>query len=310
MNQPSPQTPAGLIELSFNDFQIWDNKETKPDNTTPMLVPIAGDASDKLMYRLINHHLQLICMSFQVWSGGFGGDPENWLAMQKALFTMDIPVPYLVGVDKKNFCIWIHDLGDEFIISKVKNNQLTKTTGKINTVLDYYKEALEILVKAQYPNHKIFHPALERHFDFEKLMSEIVFFIDKFLNKFLNLSVSLDKEEYAELNNEIKNIVHFLDSRQRVLCHRDYHSRNIMIYNRRVFWIDFQDARMGPHTYDVVSLLRDSYVNIDWEIRLSLFKYYKEILNKKRCELSLIPISEDDLDYEFMIMGLQRNIKA
>ena len=47
----------------------------------------------------------------------------------------------------------------------------------------------------------------------------------------------------------------------RVLCHRDYHSRNLMYHDERLYIIDFQDARMGPDTYDLVSLLRDSYMD-------------------------------------------------
>ena len=48
-----------------------------------------------------------------------------------------------------------------------------------------------------------------------------------------------------------------------MLCHRDYHSRNLMLHDGSLYIIDFQDARMGPDTYDLVSLLRDSYVDLD-----------------------------------------------
>ena len=47
-----------------------------------------------------------------------------------------------------------------------------------------------------------------------------------------------------------------------MLCHRDYHSRNLMMHESLLYMIDFQDARMGPDTYDLVSLLRDSYVDL------------------------------------------------
>ena len=47
-----------------------------------------------------------------------------------------------------------------------------------------------------------------------------------------------------------------------MLCHRDYHSRNLMLHDGSLYIIDFQDARMGPDTYDLVSLLRDSYVDL------------------------------------------------
>ena len=53
-----------------------------------------------------------------------------------------------------------------------------------------------------------------------------------------------------------------LAAEPRVLCHRDYHSRNLMLHEDRLYIIDFQDARMGPDTYDLVSLLRDSYVDL------------------------------------------------
>ena len=53
-----------------------------------------------------------------------------------------------------------------------------------------------------------------------------------------------------------------LAAEPRVLCHRDYHSRNLMLHDGSLYIIDFQDARMGPDTYDLVSLLRDSYVDL------------------------------------------------
>ena len=57
-------------------------------------------------------------------------------------------------------------------------------------------------------------------------------------------------------------MVEELASEPRVLCHRDYHSRNLMVHGGQLYVIDFQDARMGPDTYDLASLLRDSYVDI------------------------------------------------
>ena len=57
-------------------------------------------------------------------------------------------------------------------------------------------------------------------------------------------------------------IVRELAAEPRVLCHRDYHSRNLMLRGDRLFIIDFQDARLGPDTYDLASLLRDSYVDL------------------------------------------------
>mgnify|MGYP000452784728 CR=1 FL=1 len=83
-----------------------------------------------------------------------------------------------------------------------------------------------------------------------------------------------DNPDYKGLYEDLNLLAKKLDACERVLCHRDYHVRNIMLKNEKIYWIDFQDARMGPHSYDVVSLVRDSYVNITWETRKNLFSYY------------------------------------
>ena len=68
--------------------------------------------------------------------------------------------------------------------------------------------------------------------------------------------------EREALREEWSTIVDELAAEPRVLCHRDYHSRNLMLHDGSLYIIDFQDARMGPDTYDLVSLLRDSYVDL------------------------------------------------
>ena len=72
----------------------------------------------------------------------------------------------------------------------------------------------------------------------------------------------LSPAERTALAEEWAAIAGELAAEPRVLCHRDYHSRNLMLHDGACYIIDFQDARMGPDTYDLVSLLRDSYVDI------------------------------------------------
>ena len=74
--------------------------------------------------------------------------------------------------------------------------------------------------------------------------------------------VGLTAAERGALTAEWAAIVEELAAEQRVLCHRDYHSRNLMLHDGSLYIIDFQDARMGPDTYDLASLLRDSYIDI------------------------------------------------
>ncbi len=97
-------------------------------------------------------------------------------------------------------------------------------------------------------------------------------------------------------------IVDELAAEPRVLCHRDYHSRNLMLHEGRLYVIDFQDARMGPDTYDLVSLLRDSYVDLGEQVVNDLIAYF--------LALKGIPAEESAFRTRFDIMALQRNLKA
>ena len=86
-----------------------------------------------------------------------------------------------------------------------------------------------------------------------------------------------------------------------MLCHRDYHSRNLMLCDGSLHIIDFQDARMGPDTYDLVSLLRDSYVDINDSELDGFIAYF----------LAFKGISDAvEFRRRFDVMAVQRNLKA
>jgi aminoglycoside/choline kinase family phosphotransferase len=87
-----------------------------------------------------------------------------------------------------------------------------------------------------------------------------------------------------------------------VLCHRDYHSRNLMLSQGQLYLIDFQDARMGPDTYDLASLLRDSYVDLPED-------FVAERLEEFR-QRAVPGESRDTFLRRFELMSIQRNLKA
>jgi aminoglycoside/choline kinase family phosphotransferase len=93
----------------------------------------------------------------------------------------------------------------------------------------------------------------------------------------------------------------------RVFVHRDYHSRNLMVTKPNPGVLDFQDAVYGPVTYDLVSLLRDAYIEweeerqIDWAVR-----YWE------KARAAGIPVDADFASFwrDFEWMGVQRQIKV
>jgi len=92
-----------------------------------------------------------------------------------------------------------------------------------------------------------------------------------------------------------------------VLVHRDYHSRNLMYLNdNSPGIIDFQDAVIGPITYDLVSLLRDCYISWSPE----LIAQWRSVYYKRLVSLDLIDVSPEQFKRWFDLMGLQRHLKA
>jgi hypothetical protein len=88
----------------------------------------------------------------------------------------------------------------------------------------------------------------------------------------------------------------------RVLTHRDFHSRNLMCHQGALYWIDFQDARMGPATYDLASLLRDSYVELGEGFVADLAEEFRQ---------RAVPgEGRDTFLRRLELMSVQRNLKA
>lgn len=296
----------------FANLPLPDHPSEAPQAShEPWLRMIAGDASDRKFYRLEGAKIGAICMRFPKWQGGYGGDPISWLGMHKALVHMGLPVPEVLQVDEAKACIWTEDFGDNFLNCAMNGDRLDASAPQCAESMNHYFQAIDLLVMAQYPQTKsIDHPALSLFFDQEKLMFEMRFFVTHFLNGLLKLNATEDSPEWAPLFRDFEKLSEWLGNRARVLCHRDYHVRNVMVVQGKAKWIDFQDARMGPHTYDVVSLVRDSYIQIPTETRRILYNYYFEKMNNARLLLGIPAMSQQEYEVEIIHMGLQRNIKA
>jgi aminoglycoside/choline kinase family phosphotransferase len=91
-----------------------------------------------------------------------------------------------------------------------------------------------------------------------------------------------------------------------VLTHRDYHARNLMMRGDEMHIIDYQDARMGPASYDVASLLSDPYTTLSHEVVLELIEAF--IQSKAQSKLPLPNV--DEFRVELKLMTVQRMLKA
>ena len=126
-----------------------------------------------------------------------------------------------------------------------------------------YRQAVCLIEIVQRRGAELASPAYPPYgvaFDVEKLLWELEFFTKHYLEAYRGASISAPDRE--ALRGSGAALAEELAGEPRVLCHRDYHSRNLMLHRGELYIIDFQDARLGPDTYDLVSLLRDSYVDL------------------------------------------------
>jgi aminoglycoside/choline kinase family phosphotransferase len=262
--------------------------------TEARVVPLTGDASDRRYLRVIapdGAHSVLA-----VHATPFAFDSLPFVNVAKLLDAMPVPVPRILGHADDLGVLALEDLGDVTLQAHVGTNAATAHAA-------LYRQAVSFIDTIQRRGRELADPRYVPYgiaFDVDKLTWEMDFFIKHFLEAWRGVTFGPGTRE--ALREELGVIVRELAAEPRVLCHRDYHSRNLMLASDRLCIIDFQDARMGPDTYDMVSLLRDSYVDVPQIAADDLIAYF----------LALQGRAGEEMAYRrrFDVMALQRNLKA
>ena len=261
----------------------------------PRVLPLTGDASDRRYFRVLLDDGLSVVLALHAGPIEFRTLPFANVA--DLLRQMRLPVPSILGHSDTDGILALQDLGDVTLQA-----HLGAASRKEHAAL--YREAVSLVDVMQSRGRDFDAGAFAPYrvaFDVEKLTWELEFFVKHFLVAYRGAQLS-DGDRQA-LMAEWSAIAEELASEPRVLCHRDYHSRNLMWHDGRLYLIDFQDARLGPDTYDLVSLLRDSYVDLtDLEVD-ELIAYFLAL--KK-----LDPSQSGEFRRRFDVMALQRNLKA
>ncbi|MBN2040151.1 MAG: phosphotransferase [Spirochaetes bacterium] len=258
---------------------------------------LKGDASSREYYRIISGKKSYILCIDENFKGV---PPEEYaFCIIHDLFKNNkIPVPEIYCTDEEAGLLLIQDLGDVLL----EQNYIKMSRGEAATL---YSELINIIAQIQFINNNRKDIPFSLAFDIDKLMYEFNFFIDHALIGYFKADISNDLLE--ELREEFRKIAVILYKPELfVLNHRDFHSRNVLISRNEPSLIDFQDARMGLPHYDMVSLLRDSYLQLEDNLVKKLKKDHYNILKAggySRMEF-------DEYEYYFDIMAFQRNIKA
>ena len=286
------RTPDGADARGRID-QFLD--ETGLRDSGARIVPLTGDASDRRYFRILLRDAPSQVLA--VHPGAIDVDRLPFVNVARLFSAMPVPVPRILGHSNALGIMALDDLGDVTLQAHLGASSPAEHAA-------LYREAVSLIATIQSRGRELASPDYIPYgvaFDVEKLTWELNFFTKHFLEGYRG--ATLTAAERGVLDAEFAAIAAELASEPRVLCHRDYHSRNLMLHDGSLYIIDFQDARMGPDTYDLVSLLRDSYVDFTEQQIEELIAFF---LAKR----SGPPAGEDDFRRRFDLMALQRNLKA
>lgn len=256
------------------------------------LQPLAGDAGFRRYFRVLGQP-SLIAVD---------SPPEKeknqaYIAVSMAFQRHGIVTPKIFAVDFANGFFLLEDFGTRLLQPALSN------TNPPVAVAERYSQAEEILSGIQQvtPEPRVF-PLYDRG----ELQAEMDLFGEWFVAELLG--ITLDKNEQQMLQQLCEDLIDSATEQPQVVVHKDFHSRNLMLLeDNSLGVIDFQDALIGPITYDLVSLLKDCYLHLPTdqvEQRVLDFKQSLEGNNQ------LEKMADKDFLRSFDKMGLQRHIKV
>jgi aminoglycoside/choline kinase family phosphotransferase len=260
----------------------------------PRVVTLTGDASDRRYFRILPKEGDPFVLA--TYGAPFAYASLPFVNTAELFAAMPVPVPRILGHADDLGVLALEDLGDVTLQAHLGSAPAARHAALYRQAvafIDTFQKRGRELEDLKYLPYGV-------AFDVPKLTWEMDFFIKHFLEGYRGIVFAA--RERDALRAEFANLVDELAGEPRVLCHRDYHSRNLMWRDERLCIIDFQDARLGPDTYDLASLLRDSYVDLPEQAVDELIAYF----------LALQGRSGDDETFRrrFDLMALQRNLKA
>ena len=259
--------------MQSNEIQNILAELTRSLDETPIdIVPIAASGSARKYYRIVTEKRTLI--------GTYSENTEEneaFLTFSKHFHDLGLNVPEVFAVNEEKTCYLQSDFGDDNLFAHVQRSLMASSFGE--NVIELYKKALSHLVKLQVLGHKDLdyskaYPT--ERFDRQAILDDLNYF--KYY--FVKPHEEIDFNE-TRLGKDFEAFADFVSQAPcDFFMYRDFQSRNIMVKDDELYFIDFQGGRKGPLNYDVVSLLYQVKAQIPQPVRDALIQYYKEELKQ------------------------------
>ena len=222
-------------------------------------------------------------------------DIRSWLDVAKRLAAAGLRAPAIRADDAEHGYVLMSDLGSQTLLPALD-------AGNVDV---WYAQAMTAILHMQ---REVASDDLPQY-DEQRLMDELELMPRWFLGEHLGFTPSC--EQWDIIENAHRALINAALAQPKAFVHRDFHSRNLMIDGSitddvRLGIIDFQDAVRGPVTYDLVSLLRDCYVEWPEDRVYDWVDSYRE----QAVVAGLFDADVGRFRRWFDLMGLQRHIKV
>jgi aminoglycoside/choline kinase family phosphotransferase len=278
------------------------------------LAPLAGDASNRRYFRIeltggVPRSMILMQLaepeafkqSEEAVSGASHPVTElPFLNILSHLSKVGVSVPRLYHYDQAAGLLYLEDFGDLTLSEFCRKASAADLEARYTQAVDALVH-MQSAATSQADQHCL---AFHRRFDVPLLMWEFDHFLEYGIVARQGKPMCAD--DHLPIRGEFEKIAELLSGQPRVFVHRDYHSRNLMVDGERLGVIDFQDALMGPATYDLASLLRDAYIELDQVLIDRLINRYLDGLATHR----QVWTNREAFRRLFDFTSIQRNLKA
>ncbi len=270
------------------------------------LEALTPDASTRKYYRISTEQNPKESLIISLYPAPFNPQDNSYLDVTRLFEGAGLPVPRVVAVAGTDGIILQEDLGDRSLARWIDEALEANDDAAVDEMLHRAIDLIACIQKISPLAVETGSVAGRLAFDTDKLTWELNYFFDHFFGSFRHHEFRPGEAE--AIKADLDEIAIELAARPRVLCHRDYHAMNLMVDGRgELRIIDHQDARMGPATYDLVPLLVERRLEPTDEKWVASHRDY---FLEARAEQGLPPIEHDEVDYEFNLMTIQRQLKA
>ncbi len=256
---------ADITQWITGLFESWSGEKAA------MITPLPESGSYRRYYRIAGIKTAVL--------GAFNTDlRENdaFVYLADHLKKAGNRVPEVYAIEREKGIYLLEDLGDTTLLDFIGKQKPGEAFGK--KTIGVYRKIIEAMPCLQVNSGKglDFSRCYPRpEFEYQSMHWDLNYFKYCFLKP---MKIAFDEQD---LEDDFVRLIRFLlEAERESFMFRDFQSRNIMLHNHSLYFIDFQGGRRGPLQYDLASLLFEAKTSIPFSHKVILLEYYLDVFKK------------------------------